>query len=202
MWTFVESWSDTIETSRIDNPANMTFDRFRERLNDTSARTARPPTWRDNMTPEFKSNCPSLSYETRIWGFLSCVFFSTVLSGFSIVFVTTGRLQAFAIFYTLGSISALLSSSFIVGPCRQCGLMFHKSRWIASLIYLLSILATLAIVYVLNVDRFELILLLTCVAIQSIAAFWYGLSYIPYGRTVVKKMLAFTFCGDTKALDV
>ena len=182
------------------------MEQFRTRLNDYTGsgggRSNRPQTWRDNMTPDFKSNCPSLSYETRIWGFLSCVFFGMVLSGFSTLFVATGRLQAFAIFYTLGSIAGLLSTTFIIGPCRQFSLMFAKTRWLASLIYLLSIAGTLAAVYVVKADRFKVILALACVAVQFLAAFWYGLSYIPYGRTVVRKMLAFTFCGDSKALDV
>ena len=184
------------------------MEQFRERLHHhTGMRfggSNRPRTWRDNMTPDFKSNCPSLSYETRIWGFLSCVFFGMLLSGFSVFFVATGRLQPFAIYYTLGSIVGLISTSFIVGPCHQCGLMFAKARWIASVIYLAAIVGTLAVVYGIDKQRnkFKIVLVLGCVAIQFLAALWYGLSYIPYGRTVVKKMLAFTFCGDTKALDI
>lgn len=178
------------------------MDRFRERLDpNQSQRTAGPRTWRDNMTPDFKSACPSLSYETRLWGFLSCVAFGALLSGFSTFFVYLGKLRPFAIYYSLGSLSGLFASTFLVGPCRQCSTMFAKSRWLISSIYILAILGTLAVVYLVE-SRFQIFMIIGCIAVQFLAAFWYGLSYIPYGRTVVKKLLAFTFCGDIKALDV
>ncbi len=177
------------------------MDRFREGLNQNGI--SGPSSWRQNASGDFKSTCPSLSYETRLWGFLACIGAGVALSFFSSIFLWLSRFEPFAIYYSLGSISSLFSSFFLVGPCKQFSLMFAKSRWVATVIYLAAIGGTLAVVFVLDIEPkiLQIAAVLSLVLIQFLAAFWYGLSFIPYGRTVITKLLAFTCCGRHDALD-
>lgn len=179
---------------------------LRENFNNAVGRRNGPPSWRDNLGDDIKGSCPSLSYETRLWAFLALAGIGVALSLFSTVFLFLNRLTSFAIYYSLGSIVALLSSFFLVGPCRQFSIMFAKNRWIAAVIYLVAIGLTLALAFdIIDLgeenERLKYIAIIASILVQSLAAFWYGMTFIPYGRTVVKKLIAFTCCGSHTALD-
>ena len=179
------------------------MDSLRQQFNSARGNT-HLPSWRDGMSNDFKSTCPSLSYETRLYGFLLCLIFGALLSGFGTVFFFLGRIKPFAIYYSVGSLVGLFSSFFIVGPMRQCSLMFSKNRWIATSVYICLILATLYVATQTEGqldDKLRKLLIILCIVLQYLAAMWYGLSFIPFGRTVMKNLIAFTCCGDRTALD-
>merc|ERR1711964_946201 len=90
--------------------------------------------------------------------------------------------------YTLGNIVAISGSGFLVGPWRQCKSMWDSKRRIASAIYLLSIIGVL--LAALLSKNSGLVLLL--VIIEFFALWWYFLSYIPYGRKMVKECCSST----------
>ncbi len=83
----------------------------------------------------------------------------------------------------LVSISASL---FLKGPTAQCKSMFLETRIVATLVYLVLLILTLIASFIrVPLQGFVLILLVT---LQFCAFVWYSLSYIPYGRSYVKKM--------------
>ena len=97
-----------------------------------------------------------------------------------------------AINYTLGNIIALGSTAFLVGPARQLKRMTHPTRWGAALVYVLAIAATLVCALVLPhvapkmPTSMDGALVIACIVVQFLAMFWYGLSYIPYGRRMLR----------------
>lgn len=76
------------------------------------------------------------------------------------------------------------STMFLVGPMSQCKRMFDKKRIVAAIVYLLLIGLTLFFAF-----RRRTTVALICSILQMVALLWYGLSYIPYARTMVKKCL-------------
>lgn len=55
----------------------------------------------------------------------------------------TGNPGPFALTYSCGNILSIAGTSFIVGPCNQMKKMFKNHRWMASLVYLVSIGVTI-----------------------------------------------------------
>eukprot|EP01119_Soliformovum_irregulare_P012079 TRINITY_DN3113_c0_g1_i9.p1 TRINITY_DN3113_c0_g1~~TRINITY_DN3113_c0_g1_i9.p1 ORF type:complete len:104 (-),score=5.22 TRINITY_DN3113_c0_g1_i9:218-529(-) len=78
------------------------------------------------------------------------------------------------------------STMFLVGPVRQIKMMCNPTRLIATIIFLLAIAFTLVAALVLHAG----LLVLVAVVIQFCALIWYGLSYIPFGRTLMKNACA------------
>lgn len=73
---------------------------------------------------------------------------------------------------------------FLVGPMSQVKRMFKPTRIIATAVYLVMIALTLFFAF-----RKRTGMALLCSILQILALIWYGLSYIPYARTMVKKCL-------------
>jgi len=95
--------------------------------------------------------------------------------------MSLGNIVGFAIFYTLGNIVAMSSTLFLMGPKKQCGMMWKKDRAVATSVYLVTMILTLVIGIATNKKLACIILLV----IQSLAATWYSLSYIPFARQAV-----------------
>ncbi|KAF2903412.1 hypothetical protein ILUMI_02790 [Ignelater luminosus] len=129
----------------------------------------------------------TLSWSTRIKGFLICFIIGILLSilGSFALFLNRG-MTVFAVFYTLGNILSLLSTCFLMGPVNQVKKMFAATRAIATLIVLVSFILTL--VAAIHLKKAGLALLF--IIIQSLAMTWYSLSYIPYARDAVKKTVS------------
>ena len=105
-----------------------------------------------------------------------------------------------AICYSLGSLTSIASSCFLFSPCSQIKRMFKETRWIASVIMLGMIAATLCagipgVMFnpKVNPDTNQCehkkcgvgpqpAVCLLFVVIQMAAVCWYGLSYIPFAR--------------------
>ncbi|CAH1154633.1 unnamed protein product [Phaedon cochleariae] len=126
----------------------------------------------------------TFSWSTRIKGFLACFIVGILLSflGSFALFLHRG-LPVFAVFYTLGNITSIASTCFLMGPFNQIKKMFAPTRYIATILVLVSFILTLVSALALG----KPVLALIFIIIQSLAMTWYSLSYIPYARDAVKK---------------
>ena len=98
-----------------------------------------------------------------------------------------GNPAPFAFKYTFGNLLALGSSSFLVGPAKQCRDMLTPERRTASIVYFVTLFGTLWSVFVL---KWRLVSF-ACVILQFGALTWYMLSYVPYGQQCLKKTVGF-----------
>ena len=127
----------------------------------------------------------TLSYTTRIYGFIGCFCLGGIISFISLIFIAdiANHPEKFAICFTFGNLIGLSSSAFLVGPWQQLQNMFNPVRIIATCLYLLSIGLTLYLAFGVKVAGYVIISLI----LQTLALGWYCLSYIPYGRTMMQK---------------
>ncbi|KAL9460990.1 hypothetical protein AB3S75_004060 [Citrus x aurantiifolia] len=138
---------------------------------------------------DFNRQC-TLTTKQRLYGFAICFsvgIFCTLLS--LLVFFNPIK---FGITFTFGNLLSLGSTAFLIGPKRQVTMMLDPARIYATAIYLASmIIALFSALYVHN----KLLTLLALI-LEFGALIWYSLSYIPFARSVVSKiMLA---CFDTE----
>ena len=126
-----------------------------------------------------------LTRRQRLYGWLGCMVLGGLLSMLSTLFFWGGKkmLASFAITYTLGNICAICSSCFFVGPCTACRMMFKPVRRVAASVYLSCLVATIVVAIMYPVP----LILLSIIAVQYSAMVWYGLSYVPFGRTMFCK---------------
>ncbi|XP_045477313.1 vesicle transport protein SFT2B [Harmonia axyridis] len=133
------------------------------------------------------SDAATFSWSTRIKGFIACFVIGiafSILGSFALFF--HGGLRLFAAFYTLGNITSLFSTLFLMGPFNQIKKMFAATRALATCIVIISFILTLIAAFVLKNPVLALLLII----VQSLAMTWYSLSYIPYARDAVKKTLS------------
>ncbi|KAJ8923232.1 hypothetical protein NQ315_001788 [Exocentrus adspersus] len=126
----------------------------------------------------------TLSWSTRLKAFLICFIIGILLSflGSFALFLHKGMV-VFAVFYTLGNITSMLSTCFLMGPFNQVKKMFAPTRLTATVLVLVSLIMTLVSALVWHKAGLALLFII----IQSLAMTWYSLSYIPYARDAVKK---------------
>ena len=145
----------------------------------------REKTWQENLEAEVCSFCPSLSWTQRIYGCISCVAIGFLLSFGSFFRFTTllkGNPTPFAVCFTMGSLVSLSGTCFLSGPYKQVKSMCKKTRMIASIMYIGSMIMTLVTAFALSdIPAQPLILLILCF-LQYVAIIWYTLSYIPFAR--------------------
>jgi len=122
--------------------------------------------------------CPDMTIKQRVIGFAICSILGVLLSVLAGVMVFFANFVAFGIFYSLGTFAALGSTAFLIGPIKQLKKMFEKTRIIATIIFLLSLVATLVVAFVVQNGA----LVIVCVVVQFLAFTWYSLSYIPFAR--------------------
>ena len=101
-----------------------------------------------------------------------------------IIDLIQGNPKPFAIMYSIGNIVAICGSFFLAGPWKQMKNMFARTRVIATVVYLTSIVLTLFVALYEKVPA-KVALILLLILIQSLALTWYFLSYIPYARDFV-----------------
>lgn len=136
-------------------------------------------------------DCFKLSKKQRLYGFGICFVLGFIISILSTLSLLTSNITGFAILYTIGNVISLMSTGFLVGFKKQIKTMFAPVRWFASLIYLGTLVLTLVVAFTL---KSGIICIILCF-IQWLALFWYCASYIPYGRTIIKKL--FGSCVDS-----
>lgn len=124
-------------------------------------------------------------------GFAVCFVLGIVSSilGSCMLWVPRVGLAVFAVLYSVGNLSALASTMFLIGPCRQLKTMFAKERALATVIMGVCLALTLCAAFWWKNNGLAL---LFCV-LQFLAFAWYGLSYIPFARDGVMKLCSMCF---------
>ncbi|KAL3721279.1 hypothetical protein ACJRO7_033730 [Eucalyptus globulus] len=143
----------------------------------------------DSFMDEFNRQC-TLTTKQRFYGFAICLaagLTCTLLS--MLVFFHPIK---FGITFTFGNLLALGSTAFLIGPKRQVSMMLDPVRIYATALYIASmIVALFCALYVRNK-----LLTLLAIILEFGALIWYSLSYVPFARSMVSKvMLA---CFDTE----
>ncbi len=103
-----------------------------------------------------ESCVPDMTYTQRVTGFAICAVCGyglsligslTLLGGF-----TDKNIQTFAVLYALGNVVALMSTGFLMGPKRQCRVMWKPTRFWTTAFYLTMII----VVFSVAVAKFEM----------------------------------------------
>ncbi|CAO2827416.1 unnamed protein product [Amaranthus hypochondriacus] len=138
---------------------------------------------------DFNRNC-TLSTKQRIEGFAIC-FIAGLTCTFLSMLVFFNPIK-FGITFTFGNLLAIGSTAFLIGPKRQVAMMLDPVRIYATALYLASmIIALFCALYVHN----KLLTLLALI-LEFGALTWYSLSYIPFARSMVSRVLV--SCFDTE----
>jgi len=126
-----------------------------------------------------------LSRTQRLYGFVGCLAVGFVLSVLGVIFIFLGSLVSFALLYGLGTVISLIGTGFLIGFWKQTKLMFKPVRILATIMLFAAIVLIFIGAFVLNNG----ILCIIFVILQFLAYTWYTLSYIPYARTAVLKVV-------------
>lgn len=124
---------------------------------------------------------PSLSYQTRFLGFVSCFLAGFLLSSFSTFTLMTGSIVRFCFIYTVGNLVALIGTFFLMGPDRQMKSMFDETRLVSSITYICSLILT--IFFALRGS--SVLVVFPLLVTQWSASVWYSASFVPYGRATI-----------------
>ncbi|TXG60202.1 hypothetical protein EZV62_014775 [Acer yangbiense] len=126
----------------------------------------------------------------RFYGFVICLVSGLACTLLSmLVFLHPIK---FGITFTFGNLLSLGSTAFLIGPKRQVTMMLDPVRIYATAIYLASmIIALFCAFYVHNK-----LLTLLAIILEFGALIWYSLSYIPFARSMVSKVVV--ACFDTE----
>jgi hypothetical protein len=144
----------------------------------------------DSSTPREDDSIgclPQLSMKERTYAFFICFGLGILIELVSLFSIASLVIHPshFAVTYTLGNILLLLATGFLVGFTRQLKSVFDKKRWIASTVFLSSMLMTLISALVLRKSLLSLIFII----VQGCALAWYVASYIPWGQTCLKSIV-------------
>ena len=87
--------------------------------------------------------------------------------------------------------NVLLPQLEMMGFARQLKRMSHPTRWGTALIFVLAMAATLfSAIFLERLTKWPTsmvaMIIVICIVVQTLAMFWYALSYIPYGRRMFK----------------
>lgn len=139
----------------------------------------------EGLLDEFGQEC-KLTKRQRLYGAAGCYAFGALCSFLATLMMWGGprHLKQFAFFYTVGNLCSIGSSLFLVGPARQAKVMCMPVRRVACCVWIGAMLLTLVIAFAWPKAA---ILVLLLVAVQYAAMLWYGASFIPYGRAMLKK---------------
>lgn len=94
----------------------------------------------------------------------------------------------FAAAFTVGNLLAICSTWFLVGPKAQLASMFSPGRIIAASVYVCSLVVTLFAAFFGGKLRY--ILVIIAIVAQVLSLCWYALSYVPYGRQMVSRVIS------------
>ena len=126
-----------------------------------------------------------LNRRQRLYGALGCYGCGALCAVLSTLMLWGGphHVKQFAFFYTLGALCSIGSSLFLIGPVRQLRVMCLPVRRVACAVWMGSMLATLIVAFGFP-KAGPLVLLL--VVVQYAAMLWYGASFVPYGRAILR----------------
>lgn len=131
---------------------------------------------------ENESLCPTLSFKQRVIGCACMMGVGMIFSIMSWVAVFLGDLVFFGVIFTLGNLCSVGGTLFLAGPKKQAKSMFTEARWIATTVYLVSMVLTILAAVLIESG----VLVIICCLIQYAAMWWYFLSYVPFARDFVK----------------
>ena len=145
--------------------------------------------------------CPSLTVKQRFYGFIGCLIFGIICAILAIVgiFLRILKPYKFAILYSLGNLSAIGSTLFLVGPSAQLKRMCKETRIVATILFLGSLIGTLVLVFLIDFNDgkwWHKPVIFGLIALQFVTLFWYALSYIPFGRRIFKKICCAICCSE------
>ncbi|KAL0908163.1 hypothetical protein M5K25_022637 [Dendrobium thyrsiflorum] len=147
------------------------------------------PTESPSFFDDFNRQC-TLTTKQRLYGFAICLAAGLACTFLSIlVFFNPIK---FGITFTFGNLLALGSTAFLIGPKRQFDMMLDPVRIYATAIYVSSLIIALFCAFYVH----SKLLTLLAVMLEFGALVWYGLSYIPFARSMVSKI--FYACMDTE----
>jgi len=126
-----------------------------------------------------------LTRTQRLYGFVGCLIIGFLLSILGSALLFLGQLGSFAVLYAMGTLISLIGTGFLIGFFQQIKLMFKPVRVVATIVFLASIGLVFVGAFVLKND----LLCIIFVIVEYLAYTWYTLSYIPYARTAVLKMV-------------
>lgn len=107
-----------------------------------------------------------------------------------------GNPAPFVFLYTSGNIVSIASSIFLSGPTRQLRLMFDEKRYVTTVTYLIALCVSIVVCFIPMATGLKIGLLVLLLLIQMCANIWYTLSYIPYGRATVRRMIVSYLSND------
>ena len=139
----------------------------------------------------FEMCCPNLTYTQRIIGFAICACTGYVLSLIGTLNLIGGftdeNVRMFALLYVGGNVVALCATGFLISPKKQCVNMWKPTRRFTTAFYL-SMLIIVLVVAVIQPHK-SIYLILFLLFVEVLAAIWYSLSYIPFGRDFVSSIM-------------
>ncbi|XP_031695659.1 vesicle transport protein SFT2B-like [Anarrhichthys ocellatus] len=120
---------------------------------------------------ERANQASTLAWGTRMKGFIVCFVLGIVCSvlGSCMLWIPRVGLAVFAVLYSVGNVSALASTMFLIGPCRQLKTMCAKERALATVIMMVCLALTLCAAFWWKNNGLAL---LFCV-LQFLAFAWY-----------------------------
>lgn len=146
----------------------------------------RSPDEETGFAAQFR-DATTLGWTSRIKGFAICFglgFAFSIIGVFCLAFPGKG-LRLFALFYSLGNITSIASTCFLMGPMKQLKKMCNSTRILATFTAFTFLVLTLVSALVAK----KTLLTLVCCVVQFLAMTWYSLSFIPYARDAVLKVL-------------
>ncbi|KAG0706309.1 SFT2-domain-containing protein [Suillus ampliporus] len=126
-----------------------------------------------------------LTRTQRLYGFVGCLIIGFALSLLGSILLFLGQLGSFAVLYTIGILVSLVGTGFVIGFASQIKLMFKPVRIIATIVFLGSVGLVFVGAFVLGNE----VLCIIFVIVEYLAYTWYNLSYIPYARSAVLKLV-------------
>ena len=143
--------------------------------------------------------CFGLSWHQRL-----ALFFMSFLAGVLMLFLSftflsllfLGSASKFTLSYAAANVCFLLSSSFLTGPQAQLTSMFHSSRAVVSIMYLLTLFGLMFAAW--QVRVFYVVIPL-CV-LQVVCLLLYVMSYLPFGLPMMKRLFGVFWSSVTKVL--
>ncbi|CAI5742379.1 unnamed protein product [Hyaloperonospora brassicae] len=126
-----------------------------------------------------------LNRRQRLYGALGCYGCGALCAVLSTLMLWGGphHVKQFAFFYTVGALCSIGSSLFLIGPVRQLRVMCLPVRRVACAVWMGSMAATLVVAF--GVPKAGPLVLLL-VIVQYAAMLWYGASFVPYGRAILR----------------
>ena len=143
--------------------------------------------------------CPSLSFKSRIYGFVISFLLGIVISIISFIAFFFHKITViiFAVLYAFSNMCAISSSCFFYGPRSQCKSMFKRKRLFISIMMVSLIAGTIVFAFFYKEEvKWHLIVMIDLIIGQFCFVFWYTLTYIPCGERLFKCFCTKFCCSD------